>query len=153
MIITPFMRTYRKTVLRRKLGPKGLVSVHFRHIEFWTKDGTPIPIKSIEGLKKHCQRFLEPMRAKFGPCTVMSGYRHERYNRSIGGATDSRHDWDKHPTSVATDLIFAKGTPDDWGKFASQLRTATGGKGGIGIYPTQGFIHVDSRDYKADWRG
>jgi uncharacterized protein YcbK (DUF882 family) len=104
-------------------------------------------------LKKHCARFLEPMRAKFGPCTVMSAYRHERYNRSIGGATDSQHDWDKHPAGVATDLIFARGTPREWGRYAAQLRQQTGGSGGIGVYPTQGFVHVDSRATRADWQG
>ena len=152
MRITPWLRAWRRRELNRRL-PDGKVSAHFRHIEFWCKDGTPIPTKAIPGLQAHCRRFLEPLRAQFGTCTVMSGYRHEAYNRSIGGATDSQHDWDKHPAGCATDLIFARGTPDEWGKAAAALRGKTGGTGGIGVYPRQGFVHVDSRNVRADWRG
>lgn len=152
MRITPWLRAWRKRELARRL-PTGMVSTHFRHVEFWCKDGTPIPTKAIPGLQAHCRRFLEPMRAKFGPCTVMSGYRHERYNRSIGGAPNSQHDWDKHPTGVATDLIFARGTVDDWGREAKRLRNLSGGAGGIGLYHRQRFIHIDSRPTRADWTG
>lgn len=154
MIITPFMRAYRRRVLASKTKKAGgKVSAHFRYTEFATHDGTPIPIKSLPGISAHCRRFLEPMRTEFGTCHVLSGYRHERYNRSIGGARDSQHDWDKHPTGVATDLTFATGTPEEWGKFAAELRQKSGGKGGIGIYPRSGFVHVDSRNSRADWRG
>lgn len=153
MYIGPGLKAWRKVQLRRRTKPDGKVSPHFRHIEFWCKDGTPIPVKALPGIRKHCARFLEPMRAKFGPCTVMSGYRHERYNASIGGAKDSQHDWDKHPDGTATDIIFARGNPEAWAKEAREIRARTGGTGGIGVYPNSGFVHLDSRGYKADWRG
>lgn len=152
MYIGPVLRAYRRRKLA-KMMPNGKVSAHFRYQEFATHDGTPIPVKAVPGLKKHAARFLEPMRAEFGPCHVVSGYRHERYNRSIGGARDSQHDWDKHPTGNATDLIFAKGSPREWGAFAAKIRARTGGGGGIGVYTRQGFVHVDSRPYRADWVG
>lgn len=154
MLITPWMRAYRKSWLKRKLGKSAKVSAHFTHYEFWTKDGTPIPIKAVPALKIHCKTFLEPMRARFGPCHATSGYRHESYNRKIKGASDSRHDWDKHPTAVATDVSFATGTPVEWGEYARELRArANGGRGGIGVYTRSGFIHIDSRNYRADWHG
>lgn len=151
MRITPWLKWWRKRTLKKRL-PNGRVSPHFRHIEFWTHDGTPIPVKAIPGLRAHVLRFLEPMRVRFGPCTVMSGYRHKRYNLSIGGATDSQHDWDKHPRGVATDVIFATGTPVEWAQAARALRVHSGGTGGIGVYPRSGFLHIDSREYRADWR-
>lgn len=135
----------------KKKYPNGKVSAHFRYQEFATHDGTPIPLNATRGLEAHCRRFLEPLRSQFGPCHVLSGYRHYHYNRAIGGASDSRHDWDKHPTACATDLVFARGTPAQWGAAAARLRAKHGGWGGIGIYPRSGFVHVDSRDYKADW--
>jgi hypothetical protein len=143
---------YRRTQLRRRLRD-GRVSPHFRAIEFATKDGSPIPIRALPGIKRHANRFLEPMRARFGPCHVVSGYRHKAYNRSIGGATDSRHDWDRHPDATATDLVFADGTPEQWAAELRRLRAQTGGTGGIGVYPRSGFVHVDSRPYAADWSG
>lgn len=152
MYIGPGLRAWRRRKLARIL-PDGKVSPHFRYQEFACRDGTPIPVKAVPGLKKHCVRFLEPMRAKFGACHVVSGYRHERYNASIGGAKDSQHDWDKHPTGNATDLIFASGRPVDWAAYARELRKKTGGTGGIGTYPKQGFVHVDSRASQADWSG
>ena len=40
---------------------------------------------------KLCNTYLEPMRKKFGVARVLSGYRHELYNRLIGGARHSQH--------------------------------------------------------------
>lgn len=150
MRIGPVLRAFRRHKLAQ-MYPNGKVSAHFRYQEFATKDGTPIPIKACPGLEKHCRRFLEPMRRRFGACHVLSGYRHERYNISIGGAVDSRHDWDKHPDATATDLTFANGTPAEWGAYAAEIRS--GGGGGIGVYRKQGFVHIDSRRQRADWVG
>lgn len=156
-MIKPGLKAWRK----RKLGtayPSGKVSAHFRYAEFYCRDGTPFPAADVNlrALERHCKVLLEPMRARFGACHVMSAYRHRVYNASIGGVPDSFHIWDddmrrRYP---ATDLIFATGTPNQWGVEARRLMVASnGGKGGVGIYTRQGFVHVDLRAYVASWRG
>ena len=55
--------------------------------------------------------FLEPIRAKFGPCLVLSGYRHTLYNAAIGGARQSQHIYEDGFESVAADIRFGKGSP------------------------------------------
>ena len=95
---------------------------------------------------KLCQVYLEPMRTKFGTCYVLSGYRHELYNRAIGGARHSQHIYEQSFESVAADLRFARGTPAQWAAEAKRIRTAkAGGKGGVGRYDRSGFVHVDNR--------
>ena len=129
---------------------------NFDSSEFDCNDGTKVPKEYHGQLEKLCEWFLEPMRAKFGACTVLSGYRHEAYNRAIGGARYSFHVYDDRlpREGVAADLLFTKGGPKEWVKEAKRLRTKNrGGKGGIGYYPNSGFIHIDSRDYESDWTG
>lgn len=140
----------RRRRLARKF-PDGKVSAHFRYQEFQTKDGTPIPLRAVPGLQRLCREQLEPMRARFGTVHVLSGYRHRKYNKSIGGASQSYHIWDEHPLEPAADLVFASGSPGEWAAYARKLR-GTGG-GGVGLYPTSGFVHVDVRRSKADWSG
>ena len=142
-------------VLRRALVAVGVptpratddsvLSPHFRLEEFRCKDGTAVPKASVPALKRLCEDVLEPLRERFGPCTVMSGYRPTAYNRSIGGARFSQHIYDLHPNTVAADLIFARGRPGEWADAAEPLLQ----RGGLGRYP--GFVHVDNRGTKARW--
>ena len=143
---------YRQRELKRRY-PNGKISPHFSYSEFFTHDGTPIPIKALPGIEKLIRDYLGPMRARFGSCTVLSGYRHRAYNRSIGGALHSQHIWDETPESVACDLRFAKGNPSEWSAYAKKLRAKHGRGGGIGTYTRSGFTHVDNRPYNADWSG
>lgn len=122
----------------------GQLTPHFRVEEFNCHDGTKVPKVAIPALDRLATKYLEPLRAKFGTCTVMSGYRHRAYNRKIGGAQFSQHIYDDGPSSVAADLIFAKGRPRDWAAEADRL-----GAGGVGTYP--GFVHVDNRPGRARW--
>lgn len=114
-----------------------------------------VPTRYLPDLRRLCVEYLEPLRKAFGPCTVNSGYRTGRYNRSIGGASASFHVYpDRKPGSgVAADVTFAKGSVSDWHTRAQQLRAKLGNKGGIGFYPQGGFVHIDNRTYKADWNG
>jgi uncharacterized protein YcbK (DUF882 family) len=51
-------------------------------------------------------------------------------------------------------MRFQKGGPTQWVAYAKTLRTKNRkGRGGIGYYPRSGFIHLDNRNYKADWSG
>jgi uncharacterized protein YcbK (DUF882 family) len=125
----------------------GQLTPHFKLSEFACKDGTQVPSASVPALTRLCEEVLEPLRERFGPCTVMSGYRPTAYNRRIGGAKFSQHIYDLHPGSVAADLIFPNGGPGDWAGAAEPLCE----RGGLGRYGT--FIHVDNRGHRARWSG
>jgi uncharacterized protein YcbK (DUF882 family) len=128
------------------------LSRNFKATEFYTHDGSACPTVARPAMVRLCQDFLEPLRAKFGTALVLSGYRHEQYNASISGARHSQHIYEHDFESVAADMRFARGTPTQWAAEAKRLRTKNaGGKGGIGVYPRSGFLHVDNRGWKADW--
>ena len=126
---------------------------NFKAAEFYTHDGTPCPTLARNAMVRLCTDYLEPLRAKFGTAYVLSGYRHRAYNDQIGGARHSQHIYEDTFESVAADMRFAKGTPALWAAEAKKLRTKHGGKGGIGVYPRSGFVHIDNRGWKADWTG
>ena len=138
------------------------LSPHFHSREFACKDGTPVPTSSIPALREICVHLLEPLRSKYGRCTINSGYRHRTYNRNIGGAQFSQHIYDDDPKSVAVDVKFAKGSPRQWGRSAKWRfgakriwrygRKGYGRRGGVGVYPSHNFIHVDSGP-RRDWMG
>lgn len=128
-----------------RVADDSMLSPHFKVQEFHCKDGTHVPKAAVPALKKLCEEVLEPLRERFGPCTVMSGYRPTVYNKRIGGARFSQHIYDLHPATVAADLIFARGRPSEWADAAEPLLQ----RGGLGRYP--GFLHVDSRGTKARW--
>lgn len=128
-------------------APKDLgLSRHFSLSEFAAHDGVFPPSNSVDALRALCIQVLEPMRARFGVCTVVSGYRGEQRNREVGGAADSRHLYRRHPDSPAADVVFATGSPEQWTALAVQLRV-----GGIGTY--RGHVHLDQRRGRSRWTG
>ena len=100
-----------------------------------------------------CKEFLEPLRKKYGRVRINSGFRTAAYNRTVGGASNSMHIYTAHDgNDQAADIRCAKGGPRDWHRTLNAIRAKErGGKGGLGLYGS--FVHVDIRDYKADWRG
>ena len=129
------------TRLRPRLTP------HFHVGEFDCRDGTPVPPTAHAALRRLCEHYLEPMRARFGVCIVVSGYRHRAYNDRIGGAPRSVHVYDEHPREVAADVRFARGSGADWADVADELAAP-----GVGRYST--FVHVDNRrGGPARWSG
>ncbi|ONG53587.1 hypothetical protein BKE38_11670 [Pseudoroseomonas deserti] len=66
--------------------------------------------------------------------TVLSGYRTEATNREVNGAANSQH-----LRAAALDLQIARARFDSFAEAAISL-----GRGGVGLYPAQGFIHLDS---------
>lgn len=126
---------------------------HFHTREFDCHNGTPVPARDYNGLEALCRQYLEPLRSKYGACTVNSGYRTAAYNASIGGASQSYHIYTIHDgNDQAADVRFARGTARDWHRTANWLRAKKrNGRGGLGLYSS--FIHIDIRDYKSDWRG
>lgn len=129
------------------------LSKHFTVEEFDCRDGTKVRPREYEGLSRLCRIYLEPLRAMYGRVHVNSGYRTRSHNAAIGGATNSFHVYDIHDgNDQAADITCARGTPRQWHATLNAIRRRRrGGKGGLGLYDT--FVHVDMRDYKADWRG
>lgn len=137
-------------------GTKRL-SAHFDVSEFACHDGTKVPPESHAALAELCEHMLEPLRAKYGACKVLSGYRHREYNRMIGGARFSQHIYDDSPGSVAADVRFERGTPAQWARsarwrFAFKRKWNARKRGGVGRYDNAAFLHVDSGP-RRDWSG
>jgi uncharacterized protein YcbK (DUF882 family) len=129
------------------------LSKHFVVEEFDCHDGTRVQKRDHNGLEYLCRQFLEPLRAKYGSVHINSGYRTRAYNARIGGATDSFHIYTAHDgNDQAADITCKNGTPAQWHAFLAGLRARKrGGRGGLGRYSS--FVHIDIRDYKADWTG
>lgn len=87
---------------------------------------------------------LEELRKIVGkPLTVTCGYRCVTHNNETGGTRDSMHIRGK-----AADITFA-GPLSALYVNAESVDAFHGG--GIGVYPDEGFIHVDVRDGSARW--
>jgi hypothetical protein len=74
------------------------VSEHFALAEFTRSESAkrhgvsnePTP-EHLENLKVLCEKVLEPIRVKFGPINISSGYRSKALNHYIGGSLNSQH--------------------------------------------------------------
>jgi Peptidase M15 len=141
----------RRAILARK--DRGQITKHFNLREFSCHDGSYVPSRAHGAIDRLATAYLEPLRAKFGACTVLSGYRHRAYNRRIGGAIHSQHIYDVTPDTVAADVRFARGNPKQWAAYARELRRKYKKGGGIGVYIASDFLHCDNRHYTADWSG
>ena len=97
------------------------ITTHFSLAEFTrsesakrhgvSNDPTPEHLMNITVL---CNQVLEPVRVKFGPLNISSGYRSKTLNHFIGGAMNSDHsfgraadiDQDDLPTDYTNNDIF-----------------------------------------------
>ena len=125
---------------KKKDGSKKLSS-NFRVQEFACGDGTdtvfvaPRLVMVLQSIRSH---FCKPV-------VIHSGYRTPPYNTKVGGVEDSQHtygtaaDISIKGVSVADVAAYARSIMPDWG--------------GVGIYKSQGFVHVDVRETRADWNG
>jgi len=82
--------------------------------------------------------FAEYLRELYGPTKVNSGYRDPQHNREVGGAKSSLH-----IAFNALDLRPENGDPHQWAAALREMRLHD--FGGIGIYITKNFIHIDTR--------
>lgn len=120
---------------------------HFRLSEFRCRDGSRVPPAAVGDVELLCRELLEPLRARFGPVTVISGYRTRTWNTKVGGAPRSWHVYDAHlGHGVAADVRCATGRPAAWAALLDRR-----GAGGLGIYYEH--VHVDTRPYRARWSG
>lgn len=120
------------------------LSEHFDTREFACHDGTPAPTHSYDDLRQLCRRYLEPLRARWGAVTIISGYRTPSHNRAVGGAPHSYHVYAAGRWGAAADVRCARGRPSDW---MTTLRVLD--PGGLGGYDTH--VHVDNRVGRARW--
>ena len=94
-------------------------------------------------------RIVDELRASFGkPCRILSSYRSPEYNKSVGGAPLSQH-----KEFTALDIIIDGISPQRVYDRLIEWRRAGKFTGGLGLYPTSGFVHIDTRGNNATWRG
>lgn len=113
--------------------------------EFYCNDGTPIPNNLIGNVTELANN-LQVIREVVGVAiNITSSYRHEEYNKDIGGALNS-----KHITAEAAD-IQVSGYPPNliYDLIEELIRCGDMKEGGLGLYNT--FVHYDVRGTKARW--
>lgn len=117
------------------------LSSNFQVKEFACKDGSDAVL-----VAPRLVMVLQSIRSHFGKAvTIHSGYRTPPYNTKVGGVEDSQHTYgtaaDISVKNVGVDTVaaYARSIMPDWG--------------GVGIYKSQGFVHVDVREARADWNG
>lgn len=119
-------------------------SEHFSRKELDCHCGCKTPPtveKELITLAKH----LELLRKEVGtPITVNCAYRCPKQNVAVGGVKDSQHLRGK-----AADLHQGRLTNAQFASKAAKVPAFN--KGGIGMYPSQRFVHVDFRGYVARW--
>lgn len=91
--------------------------------------------------------YLQQIRDYFdSPVTITSGYRCEKHNKAVGGATGSRH-----TKGQAADIMVKGAKPAVVAAYAESI-----GVRGIGLYETTRdgyFVHIDTRTKKSFWYG
>jgi uncharacterized protein YcbK (DUF882 family) len=120
------------------------LSPHFRAAEFDCHDGTPCPRHAYPDLVALCRLYLEPLRAVYGPTTIVSGYRPPAYNRAVGGAPNSWHIYRADRQGAAADVRCARGVAQQWHALLDELGTP-----GLGYYSQH--VHADNRAGHARW--
>ena len=94
-------------------------------------------------------RIVDELRDSFGrSCTILSSYRSPGYNRAVGGASSSQH-----LEFTALDITFDGISPQRVYDRLLEWRKAGKFTGGLGLYPSSGFVHIDTRGRNATWRG
>jgi uncharacterized protein YcbK (DUF882 family) len=94
-------------------------------------------------------RVVDDLRESVGqPCTILSSYRSPEYNRTVGGAAQSQH-LQFNALDITIKGVSAKRVYER----LLQWRLEGRFKGGIGYYPSSGFVHIDTRGRNATWWG
>jgi uncharacterized protein YcbK (DUF882 family) len=113
------------------------ISENFQRSEFECRCGCGFATVDVELIE-----ILERLREYYGkPISINSGCRCKIYNKSIGGASQSRH-----MEGIAADINIKGVEPSE---VQSKLKQWYPNQYGIGCYNT--FTHVDSRAKKARW--
>lgn len=116
------------------------LSAHFDSTEFTCDCGCKVSfvdnrlVNALEELRVLVKR----------PIKILSGYRCVKNNAEAGGGKNSQHLYGK-----ASDIIIEGMTVPQMYEAAMQVHDFF--EGGIGVYPDNGFVHVDVRLGKARW--
>ena len=91
-------------------------------------------------------RLFETIRAIVGlPITINSGCRCPVWNKHEGGSKGS-----KHMQGIALDLVCPVGF--DYETFY-RICNSSNPNGGVGKYPNNNFVHIDTRGERQRWNG
>ena len=94
-------------------------------------------------------RIVDELRESLGkPCRILSSYRSADYNKTVGGVPLSQH-----RNFTALDISFNGVSPKKVYDRLLEWRKAGRFVGGVGIYPSAGFVHIDTRARNSTWRG
>lgn len=100
-----------------------------------------------QGIDQNLLAVLDRIREKIGrPISILSGYRCPVHNQTVGGAVNSIH-----MEGSASDLWYEGIDVEHLAQVAEETLAELGIEGGVGRYPTQQFVHVDTRGYTARW--
>lgn len=120
------------------------ITPHFSWLEFASHDGADMPQEFQPSVRRLCETVLEPLRMRWGAAlTVICGYRSPQHNHAVGGAPQSRHmlgeaaDIAPVERSRALQLAALVETMLREGRLPEL--------GGFGVYPKQGWVHLDIR--------
>lgn len=120
--------------------------VHFSWSEFGTNRSGDLPLRYRPAVNELVDRYLTPLRRRFGRVTVHSGHRTREHNAAVGGAPNSFHIYSEHPDVAAADVSCQRGNARQWAAFLERLDRPPGG---LGVYSSS--IHVDTRSGRARW--
>lgn len=119
-------------------GKQIKLSNNFYLKEFECKCGkcknTVIDVNLVNSLQKIRDKYNKPV-------IINSGYRCNKHNKAVGGATLS-----KHRFGMAADIRIKGVAPEAIAAYAESI-----GIKGIGLYSS--FVHIDTRRKKAFWYG
>ena len=92
---------------------------------------------------------VQRLRAHFDmPITILSSYRSPAYNNAVGGAPFSRH-----KQFDALDIRVSGVNPKEVYAQLKEWRDCGCFVGGLGLYVSSSFVHIDTRGTNATWKG
>ena len=125
---------------KAKDGEKKL-STNFAVKEFACNDGSDAIM-----VAPRLVMVLQTIRSHFGKAvTIRSAYRTPQYNTKVGGVAHSQHCY-----GTAADISIKGVAPAQIASFAREIMPDWGG---VGVYASQGFAHIDCREERSDWNG
>lgn len=122
------------------------MSHYFNEEEFICKCGcNQLP---ANGMDTNLYAVLDAIREQVGePVFILSGYRCPQHNREVGGVPNSQH-----VLGTASDITTENITVETLAQIAENCLAELGVAGGVGRYPSQGFVHVDTCQEPANRR-
>ncbi len=83
---------------------------------------------------------------------ITNGYRHPKFNKEVGGASESRHIVGEAVDITAKDINNdGLMNQEDKTIILAAAEKVVGNTGGVGMYPNTLSIHMDTRGHKARW--